>query len=108
MIRNFKQMETLVKNIPKDWDGGKDRRFNVLFLKKAIDSKDILEGLNPKAKIEEIVYKPGVLFWSAQTSDLTKTTMIKLSSQKIYQEMTIRNWNTTRKVFELMSAMPGN
>ena len=47
-------------------------------------------------------YYPGVLFWSAKTSDLTKSNMLKLSSKPIYKEMTIRMFNTTRKIYEMM------
>jgi uncharacterized protein (DUF1697 family) len=55
-----------------------------------------------KEDVEEVVYRPGTLLWSAQVSDLNRTQMIKLSSRKIYQDMTIRNLNTTRKLCELM------
>ena len=105
VVLNFKQMESISKHIPKSWGRGAERRYNVLFLKKSIDSKKILTGLHPKEKIEKVIYYPGVLYWSALTSDLTRTSMVKLSSQEIYQELTVRNLNTTKKVFEIMKEM---
>jgi len=102
VVRSYEEMERLNKAIPADWGTDPKRRFNVMFLKDSIDSKAILKGLGPKKGIEEVAYHPGALLWSAQTSDLTKTAMVKLSSRDIYQEMTVRNVNTTRKVFELM------
>jgi uncharacterized protein (DUF1697 family) len=89
--------------VPKSWAGSKDFRYNVIFLTKAIDSAKILESLDPKPGIEELHYYPGVLFWSAKTSDLTKTSMLKINKMSIYKEMTIRNINTTRKIYEIMS-----
>jgi hypothetical protein len=44
-----------------------------------------------------------VLFWSAKTSDLTKTGMLKINKMAIYKEMTVRNINTTRKIYEIMN-----
>ena len=102
VIRSLEEMVNIVKNIPKNWFTDKDKKLNVLFLRHTIDSKKILDDLHPKEKIETVIYQPGVLFWSANTSDLTRTSMVKLSSQKVYKEMTVRNLNTTLKIFELM------
>lgn len=102
VVRSYSEMASLVENLPADWSGDNRWKYNVIFLRHAIDSENILEGLKPKSDIERVVYRPGALLWSARLSDLTRSTMIKLSSQEIYQDMTIRNLNTTRKLYELM------
>ena len=65
----------------------------------------MLESLGAKREIEKVVYYPGTLLWSARISDFSRTTMFKLSSQKLFQDMTVRNTNTTRKLYELMNKM---
>jgi len=105
VVRSFSEMEKLVTGLPKIWNGGKRWKYNVVFLSHSIDSRKILDGLHPKSDIEQVVYRPGVLLWSALTSGLTRSTMLKLSSQKIYQDMTVRNLNTTKKLYELMKKM---
>jgi uncharacterized protein (DUF1697 family) len=102
VIRSFEEMEKLVKVLPKDWDGSKERRFNVMFLRHTIDSKDILKDLKPKEGIEDVVYKSGALLWSAYVKTLTRSSMLKVASAAIYKDMTIRNLNTTKKLYELM------
>ena len=102
VIRTFSEMEKIVAHIPKDWHSATDKKCNVIFLRASIDSPDILKGLNPKDSIESITYAAGVLYWSAHTSDLSQSSMVKLSSQPIYQEMTVRNLNTTKKMYEIM------
>jgi uncharacterized protein (DUF1697 family) len=102
MVRSFEEMEKLIKRVPDSWDGSKDFRYNVIFLSRTIDSPDILKNLDPKPEIEELHYRPGVLFWSAKTSDLTKTSMLKINKMAIYKEMTVRGINTTRKIYALM------
>jgi uncharacterized protein (DUF1697 family) len=105
VIRSAEEMASLVEKLPKDWTGDKDWRYNVIFLRHTIDSKDIVKALNTKAEIEQVTYVPGTLLWSAHVNDLTRTAMAKLASHKLFQEMTVRNLNTTRKLHELMQKM---
>ena len=95
-------MEKLVKSLPRSWDGDSSWRHNVIFLRHTIDSEKILGDLPEKSDIEEIVYTRGALLWSAQASQLNQTNMAKLSSRKIFRDMTVRNLNTTKKLYELM------
>ena len=107
VVRTFAEMEKIVESLPQTWTGDSRWRYNVIFLRHSIDSEDILRELEVKQDIEEVVYCPGALFWSALVSDLNRTNMLKLSSRKMYQDMTIRNQNTTRKLYELMKKVAG-
>jgi len=102
VVRSLSEMANTVQSLPGTWTGDSGWRYNVIFLRHTIDSEKILAELELKKDIEEVVYCPGALFWSAQVSELTRTNMLKLSSRKMYQDMTIRNLNTTRKIYELM------
>jgi len=102
VLRSLAEMEKLVKSLPKTWDGDSRWRYNVIFLRHTIDSEEIVAELQFKNDIEQLVYHPGVLFWSAQVTDINRTAMQKLPSRKIFQHMTVRNLNTTKKLYELM------
>lgn len=102
VIRTLSEMEKLVKNLPRSWNSDTDWRYNVIFLRHTIDSKSILEDLPTKSDIEEVVYHPGALMWSALVSDINRTKWAKFATQKLYQETTVRNLNTTKKLYELM------
>jgi len=102
VVRSLSEMEKLVQSLPQNWMGDSAWRYNVIFLRHTIDSEKILAELEVKKEIEEVVYRPGALLWSAQVSELNRTNMLKLSSRKMYQDMTVRNLNTTRKLFGLM------
>ncbi len=102
LVFSLSQISDVVNNVPKSWHGLVQQKCNVIFLHHSIDSARILDGLQPKSGIEELHYHPGVLFWSAQTSQLTKSNMIKLSSNPIYKYMTIRIYNTVRKIQLIM------
>lgn len=105
VVRSFLEMASLIENLPKDWNADTDWKYNVIFLRHSIDSEKMLESLEPKREIEKVVYYPGTLLWSARINDLKRTSMDRLSSQKLFQDMTVRNTNTTRKLYELMNKM---
>jgi uncharacterized protein (DUF1697 family) len=102
VVRNLPEMEKLVKNLPRSWGEDSDWRYNVIFLRHTIDSKEILSELPAKTDIEEIVYRPGTLLWSSQATEYNRTNLAKLASRKIFRDMTVRNLNTTKKLYELM------
>ena len=105
VVRSFSEMAKLVESLPANWDGDKGWKHNVIFLRHSIDSESVLEALAPKNDIETVGYRPGTLLWSARVSDMSGTSLQKLSSRKIFQDMTVRNPNTTRKLYELMKQM---
>jgi len=102
VVRSVAEMEKLVEALPQSWTGDSDWRYNVIFLRHTIDSEKILAELPVKSDIEQIVYRPGALLWSAQVSEVTRTNMAKLASRKVFRDMTVRNLNTTKKLYELM------
>ena len=104
VVRSFAEMAALVKSLPKSWNGDTGWKYNVIFLRHSIDSKSVLDNLNPKAEIEEVIYRRGTVLWATKISDAKQSAWIKLPSKKIFQDMTVRNLNTTKKIYELMKS----
>lgn len=106
VVRSLDELAKLVKTIEATWPRpDANWRYNVIFLRHTIDSKKVLEQLQPKPEIEQVTYCPGTLLWSARQIDAQRTTMAKLSGKPIFRDMTVRNLNTTRKLFELLNGM---
>jgi len=102
VLRSFLEMKKLVQSLPREWDGDSSWRYNVIFLRHTIDSEEILAELPANSDVEQVVYRPGALLWSAHVDQISRSKMGKLSSRKIFQDMTVRNLNTTKKLCELM------
>ena len=102
VVRSVSEMAQLVESLPESWTGDSRYRYNVMFLRHTIDSEKILEELAAKSGAEQFEYRRGALLWSAEVSELARTSMQKLSSRKVFQDMTVRNLNTTKKLYELM------
>jgi len=103
IVRSFEDMEETVKNIPAIFQNP-EWKHNVIFLGDTLDYPEILKIFELKEGIEETNYVKGVLFWSAKMETIGRSKMLKLSTKKEYKEMTVRNVNTTKKIFELMKA----
>ena len=105
VVRSQPEMEQLLKTIEKTWRPDPDWRYNVIFLRHAIDNPALVTQLAAKPDLERVVYCPGTLLWSARVDGLARSTMMKLSTRPLYQDMTVRNLNTTTRVLQLMQRM---
>ena len=105
VVRSFAEIANLVERLPKNWGDDQSWKYNVMYLRHSIDSEKVLDLLEPKKDIEQVVYCRGTLLWSVRVSEVTRTSMNKLPGRKIFQDMTVRNLNTTKKLYELMKKM---
>lgn len=105
VVRSQPEMARLVKTIAKTWKPDPAFRYDVIFLRHPVDSKHILDGVELQAEIEQAVYCPGAVLWSARIDALTRGAMVKMGNRSTAQEMTVRNVNTTSKILELMQRM---
>jgi len=104
VVRSLAEMAQLVESLPSSWNDD-NWRYNVIFLRHTIDSEKILDELIAKGDHEQISYRPGTVLWSAKATEINRTNMQKLSSRKIFQDMTVRNLNTTKKLHQLMKKL---
>jgi uncharacterized protein (DUF1697 family) len=95
-------IDELLHSIPASWHKKGDEKRNVIFLRHSIDKPEILDSFTTKPGIESLRYVPRALLWSAKTSDLTRSNMVKLSSSPLYKEMTVRTLGTVQKVQTIM------
>ena len=104
LIRSLNEYQEIMKVVPDHWKNDKEMKSDVLFLWEEIDQETVLEDLTIKPEIDQVLYVPGALLWSVDKKNLTKSGMMKLAGAKLYKKMTVRNINTTRKIYEMMKA----
>jgi uncharacterized protein (DUF1697 family) len=103
VIRSREEMAALVRALPRSWKTPDPAyRYYVMFLRHTVDSKDVLDRLDAKPDVEEIVYRPGAILWSAEIRKLSRSATAKFVSTPLYKEVTIRNLNTTLKLNALL------
>ncbi|HSX28956.1 MAG TPA: DUF1697 domain-containing protein [Candidatus Saccharimonadales bacterium] len=106
VVRSLAEMEATIADIPKTWTiQANQLRCNVIFLHHTIDDPTIVDKLPVREGVDAIRYTPGAVLWSTKLALITKTSLTKIIGTPLYKGMTIRNINTTRKVYELMQAL---
>lgn len=103
LVRSQDDIEQTIAHFPPLF-ADQTWKHNVIYLRGSLDTEEILKRFDLKKDIEHLAYYPGVLYWSAQMANLTKSTMLKLSTRAEYKDMTVRNMNTTKKILLLMQA----
>ncbi|HCS21525.1 MAG TPA: DUF1697 domain-containing protein [Bacteroidetes bacterium] len=77
-------------------------RYDVLFLKPPLTPENAVQKLTLREGVDKVWQGDGVLYFSRLIAKAGQSYLNKLVSMSIYKEMTVRNWNTTSKLLELM------
>ncbi|MFB5661303.1 DUF1697 domain-containing protein [Alteribacillus sp. HJP-4] len=104
VVRSIEDIRGVINAIPATWKNDKDMKSDVMFLWDEIDKESVLENLVIKPNIDTVKYVPGAILWSVDKKNVTKSGMSKIVGSKIYKQVTIRNVNTARRIYELMQA----
>lgn len=96
----------VVKQMPKGWGSDPEWKYNTLFLIPPYNSSDIIAEIGElKPGIEILEKGEGVLYQAVEFKSFGRTRTGKLASMRCYQQMTIRNYNTTMKLHALLQAV---
>jgi uncharacterized protein (DUF1697 family) len=105
VVRNRAQLRRIVGRAPDGFGTEPSRyRYDVLFLKPPITAKRALNEIPTREGVDEVNAGTGVLYFSRLISRASQSRLSRVVSMPIYQSMTIRNWNTTTKLLEMMDA----
>ena len=98
-------LERVVAEAPRGFGTRPDRyRYDVLFLDPAVTPAAALAQVKLREGVDQAHAGPRVLYFSRLIARATQSQLSKLVALPIYQSMTIRNWNTTTALLELMAA----
>jgi uncharacterized protein (DUF1697 family) len=103
VLRDLDNMEAVVDAIPLSWKDDSTMRCYVIFLWEEFDEPAVLERLRINDGIDDVKYVPGAIIWRVDRDVLTRSGMMKLTSDELYRSMTIRNCNTVRTLVEMMT-----
>jgi uncharacterized protein (DUF1697 family) len=102
VLRSRKQMQETVRRAPRGFGSQPDKyRYDVLFLKApltAANALKIVAAQGVREGVDEVWPGPGALYFRRLVARATQSKLSRVVSLPIYQQMTIRNWNTTRRL----------
>lgn len=105
VLRSRSQIRSIVDRAPKGFGAEPAQyRYDVVFLKPPLTARTVVESVPTKEGVDRIWAGTGVVYFSRLTSRAVQSRLTRVASMPIYQQMTIRNWNTTTKLRELVEA----
>jgi uncharacterized protein (DUF1697 family) len=106
-LRTHAQMQDVVTHAPKDFGSKPDKfRYDVWFVIPPTTAEDVVAELELKAGVDTVSTGDGVVYATRLIARASESRLTRIVGTPIYTSVTIRNWNTTRKLAALSGALP--
>ena len=103
VVLSYAEYRALLNAAPSAWGEDPAYRHNALFTLAGTTPAQVLASIPPvKEELETVAAGPGVIFWSAEKKRVTRSAFVKLPALPVYQQVTIRNHNTVRRLAALL------
>jgi uncharacterized protein (DUF1697 family) len=103
VVISHKELKDIVQSAPHGF--GRDPetyRYDVIFLKEPLTPKEAMKSVRTKEGVDNAHAGKQALYFSRLISKASSSYLTKIIGLPAYQNMTIRNWNTTTKLLALM------
>lgn len=106
VLRSQKEMKEIVTLAPGKFGDEPDLyRYDVIFPKQPLTAGEVMQMVSINPEVDQAYVGNGVLYFSRLILKASKSRLTRIIGLPIYQSLTIRNWNTTTKLFNLMKTL---
>jgi uncharacterized protein (DUF1697 family) len=104
LVLSYKQLAAVVDNKPTGF-GEQPAKFHsdVIFMIDAT-AAEAMPVFNPKEGVDTVRPGKSVIYSQRLSAKRTQSRLGKIAASPLYKSMTIRNWNTTTKLLEIMKS----
>lgn len=106
LVRNMDEFETISRELPPGWVKNERMRTDIMFLWEKYDNRGVLDLLKINS-VDNVRYTPGAVLWNVEWTDYSRSGLMKIMGTDLYRNMTIRNVNTFRRIYQIMSDVNG-
>jgi uncharacterized protein (DUF1697 family) len=101
-IIDVSALKEALDNAPEWWGNDPESKHNAIFVIQPATAEEIIaDAGNIKPEYEKLFAYNDIIFWSAPLKTFSRTRWSKIVGTKAYQNITIRNSNTTKALLEL-------
>lgn len=97
------QLRAIIKNKPEGFGEHPETYHSDVIFLMGIDTSQALSVFSPKEGVDKVWPGEGVIYSQRLSALRTKSRLNKIVGTTPYKSMTIRNWNTTVKLLQLLS-----
>lgn len=105
LVLSREQLKKIIDNKPKDFGDQPDIYYSDAIFLMDITADDAMPAFSPREGVDAVWPGVGVVY-SQRVGELrTKSRLSKVISSPLYKSMTIRSWNTTTKLLEILDEL---
>ncbi|MGH7467986.1 MAG: DUF1697 domain-containing protein [Longimicrobiales bacterium] len=98
------EFEAVVRQAPAQFGTQPDDyRYDVLFLKEPLTAGEALQRISTKPGVDQAHAGDHALYFRRLISKAEQSHLTRLIQQPMYKSITIRNWNTTTRLLEMLA-----
>jgi uncharacterized protein (DUF1697 family) len=104
LVLTYDQLKAIVDNRPKGFGDQPDMYHSDAIFLMDLDIKEAMPVFSPREGVDAVWPGIGVVYSQRLSSERTKSRLGKVIGTPVYKSMTIRSWNTTTKLLDLLKA----
>jgi uncharacterized protein (DUF1697 family) len=108
VVVSQKELAAIIKSAPEGFGADEKKfRYDVIFLKEPLTPKEAMKSVSVREGVDTAHAGKQVLYFSRLISRASQSRLTRIIGLPVYQNMSIRNWNTTTKLLALMEEQNG-
>jgi uncharacterized protein (DUF1697 family) len=102
VVLNINKLIEVVDKMPIEWQDTNNWRGYVAFVKRPLTPAEVAREIKINPAVDQLKIGENVIYMSTLKSGLTKSGFGKMIGTNIFKQITIRNFNSTKKILGLM------
>ena len=102
LVLTRNQLQNIIDNRPEGFGDQPETYHSDALLLMGIDSASVMPLFNPREGVDKVWPGDGVIYSQRLSSQRTRSRLNKIMATPAYKSMTIRSWNTTIKLLEIL------
>lgn len=108
LVLTHDQLQAVVDDRPKGFGDQPDKYHSDAIFLMGIDAAEAMPVFNPREGVDKVWPGNGVIYSQRLSAQRTKSRLSTVMASPLYKSMTIRNWNTTVKLLDILNATGAN
>jgi uncharacterized protein (DUF1697 family) len=102
LVLTHRQFQAVIDNKPEGFGEQPDKYHSDAIFLVDVDPAEAMRAFDPREGVDKVWSGDGVIYSQRLSAQRTKSRLGKIVGTPAYKSMTIRNWNTTTKLLEIL------
>jgi uncharacterized protein (DUF1697 family) len=105
LVLSRMQLQSVVDHKPKGFGEEPEKYHTDVIFLMDVDAAQVMPVFNPREGVDKVWQGKGVIYSQRLSAERTRSRLNRIMVSPLYKSMTIRTWNTTVKLLNLLQAM---